>query len=132
MFINNNMATDSPIRSQNATQLIFVYKSDVIGVEVFVHVCSMKNSGCHGNQSKKPMKISSSQTTNWILLYSTNKVWGYTKVTVSVHLSVGPSVCPSVHHEILLGHNFKSIKASNFQLHTQVSHIVEKCIVKEP
>ena len=35
MFINNNMATVSPIRSQNATRLIFVYKSDVIGVEVY-------------------------------------------------------------------------------------------------
>ena len=31
-LINNNMATDSPIQSQNATRLIFVYKSDVIGV----------------------------------------------------------------------------------------------------
>ena len=29
---------------------------------------SMKNSGCHGNQSKKPLKIFSSQTTNWIAL----------------------------------------------------------------
>ena len=28
----------------------------------------MKNSGCHGNQSKKPLKILSSQTTNWIAL----------------------------------------------------------------
>ena len=34
-LINNNMATDSPIRSQNATRLIFIYKSDVIGVEVY-------------------------------------------------------------------------------------------------
>ena len=34
-LINNNMATDSPILSQNATRLIFVYKSDVIGVEVY-------------------------------------------------------------------------------------------------
>ena len=30
-------------------------------------LCSMKNSGCHGNQSKIPIKISS-QTINWIAL----------------------------------------------------------------
>ena len=34
-LINNNMATVSPIQSHNATRLIFVYKSDVIGVEVY-------------------------------------------------------------------------------------------------
>ena len=35
-------------------------------------LCSMKNSGCHGNQSKKPLKIFS-QTTNWIaLLFCSN------------------------------------------------------------
>ena len=28
----------------------------------------MKNSGCHGDQSKKPLKIFSSQTTDWIAL----------------------------------------------------------------
>ena len=28
----------------------------------------MKNSGCHGDQSKKPLKIFFSQTTNWIAL----------------------------------------------------------------
>ena len=28
----------------------------------------MKNSGCHGNQSKKPVKIFYSQATNWIAL----------------------------------------------------------------
>ena len=28
----------------------------------------MKNSGCHGKQSKKPLKIFSSQTTYWIAL----------------------------------------------------------------
>ena len=37
-LINNNMATLSPIRSQNATRLIFVYKSDVIGVEVYCKI----------------------------------------------------------------------------------------------
>ena len=34
----------------------------------FKYLCSMKNSGCHCNQSKKPLKIFSSQTTNWIAL----------------------------------------------------------------
>ena len=28
----------------------------------------MKNSGCHGDQSKKPLKIFPSQPTNWIAL----------------------------------------------------------------
>ena len=37
-LINNNMATVSPIQSHNAMQLIFVYKSDVLGVEVYYHV----------------------------------------------------------------------------------------------
>ena len=33
----------------------------------------MKNSGCHGNKSKKPLKIFSSQTTDWIeLLFCSN------------------------------------------------------------
>ena len=36
LLVNNNMETDSPIPSQNATRLIFVYKSDVIGVEVYL------------------------------------------------------------------------------------------------
>ena len=36
-LINNYMATDSPIRSKNATQLIFD-KSDVIGVEVYSNI----------------------------------------------------------------------------------------------
>ena len=35
MFINNKRATVSPIQSHNVTRLIFVYKSDVIGVEVY-------------------------------------------------------------------------------------------------
>ena len=36
MLINNNMATGfPPIQSQNATGLLFVYKNDVIGVEVY-------------------------------------------------------------------------------------------------
>ena len=34
----------------------------------FKSLCFMKNSGCHGNQSKKPLKIFSSHTTNWIEL----------------------------------------------------------------
>ena len=38
--------------------------------------------------------------------------------------SASPSVRP--------GHNFKSIKASNFKLHTEIGHIVEKCTVQEP
>ena len=29
----------------------------------------MNNSGCHGNQSKKPLKIFSSQTANWIAFF---------------------------------------------------------------
>ena len=37
-LINNNMATVSPIQSHNAMRLIFVYKSDVLGVEVYYHV----------------------------------------------------------------------------------------------
>ena len=48
----------------------------------------------------------------------------YTGVTLSVRLSV----C----HEILSEHNFKSIKTSNFKLHIQIGHIVEKCNVQEP
>ena len=40
-LINNNMATVSPIQSHNATRLIFVYKSDVIGVEVYL--CQLKD-----------------------------------------------------------------------------------------
>ena len=39
-LINNNMATVSPIQSHNATRLIFVYKSDIIGVEVYYRVNS--------------------------------------------------------------------------------------------
>ena len=35
----------------------------------FKLLCSMKNSGCLGNQSKKSLKIFSSQTTNWIALF---------------------------------------------------------------
>ena len=45
----------------------------------------------------------------------------------SVRLSIGMCVkksCP--------GHNFKSIKASNFKLHTQIGHAVEKFSVQEP
>ena len=40
-LINNNMATDFPIQSHDATRLIFVYKSDVIGVEVYC----LRNTG---------------------------------------------------------------------------------------
>ena len=29
------------------------------------------------------------------------------------------------------GHNFQSIEASNFKLHTQIDHIKDKCIVQE-
>ena len=29
----------------------------------------MNNSGCHGNQSKKPLKIFSSQTAYWIAFF---------------------------------------------------------------
>ena len=31
-----------------------------------------------------------------------------------------------------LSHNFQSIEASNFKLHTQIDHIKEKCSVQEP
>ena len=31
-----------------------------------------------------------------------------------------------------LGHNFQSIEASNFRLHTQIDHIEEKYKVQEP
>ena len=49
---------------------------------------------------------------------------GYTGVTCPpIRLCVTKS-CP--------GHNFKSIKASNFKLHTQIGHIVEKYNVQEP
>ena len=50
------------------------------------------------------------------------KFGGYTGVTLSVCPCVTKS-CP--------GHNFKSIEASNFKLHTQIGHIVEKCTVQE-
>ena len=30
------------------------------------------------------------------------------------------------------GHNFKSIEASNFKLHTQIDDIKDKCSVQEP
>ena len=54
----------------------------------------------------------------------TNEAWeGYTGVT----LSVRPFVT-----KFCLGHNFKSIKGSNFKHHTQIGHIVEKCSVQEP
>ena len=48
---------------------------------------------------------------------------GYTGVALSVCLC-GMKSCA--------GQNFKSIKASNFKLHTQIGHLVEKCIVQEP
>ena len=47
---------------------------------------------------------------------------GYTGVSLFVSLSVHPCVT-----KYCLGHNFKCIKASNFKLHTQIGHIVEKC-----
>ena len=53
---------------------------------------------------------------------------GYTGVTLSVRTSVRPSV----RYESCPGHNFKSIKASNIKLYTQIGHIVEKCSVQEP
>ena len=56
---------------------------------------------------------------------------GYTGVTLFVCPSVRPSVYPCI-TKYCLGHNFKSIKASNFKLHTQIGHIVEKWLVQEP
>ena len=59
----------------------------------------------------------------------TNEVGGgYTGVALSVRLYVRSYIrlcitksCP--------GNNFKIIKASNFKLHTQIGHILEKCSV---
>ena len=56
---------------------------------------------------------------------------GYTGVTLSVRLSVRLFVRPWV-TKSCLGHNFKDIKASDFKLHTQIGHIVEKTSVQEP
>ena len=56
------------------------------------------------------------------------KFGGYTGVTPSVHLSVCPCVTKSG-----LGHNFKSINASKFKLHTQIGHtgqVVESIVYK--
>ena len=61
---------------------------------------------------------------SWVLLYPHKRSWGYTGVTLSVR--------PCVRHEILSGHNFKCIKGSNFKIHIQIGHIVEKCSVQEP
>ena len=54
----------------------------------------------------------------------TNEVWG-------VYWSHSVRVCPCV-TKSYPGHNFKSFKASNFKLHTQIGHIVEKCSVQKP
>ena len=61
-----------------------------------------------------------------------NKVWG-----VGVYWShpVRPSAVRLCDTKSCPGHNFKSIKATNFKLHTQIGqigHIVEKCSVQEP
>ena len=58
------------------------------------------------------------------------KFGGYTGVTLSVRLSLRPSVRPCVTRSCP-GHNLKSIKASNFKLHIQIGHIVQKCSVQE-
>ena len=50
---------------------------------------------------------------------------GYAGITLSVHPPVRVS-------QNLVGHNFKSIKATKFKLHTQIGHIMEKCSVQEP
>ena len=50
-----------------------------------------------------------------------NEVWGGGGIL--------GSPCPSI-MKSCLGHNFKSIKASNFKLHTQIGHIVIKCSVQ--
>ena len=58
-----------------------------------------------------------------------------TKFVGDILESLCPSVCPYVRPcftKSCPGHNFKSIKASNFKLHTQIGHIVEKCSVQEP
>ena len=44
--------------------------------------------------------------------------------------SVRRSVCACI-MKSCLGHNFKSIKASNFKLHTQIVHTMEKCSLQE-
>ena len=55
---------------------------------------------------------------------------GYTGVTLSVlpYISQYISLCVT---KCCLGHNFKSIKASNFKRHTQIGNIAEKCSVQE-
>ena len=58
-----------------------------------------------------------------LIILPQTKLGGYTGVTLSVRPRVAKS-CP--------GHNFKSIKASNFKLHTQIGHNVEKCSEQEP
>ena len=65
-------------------------------------------------------------------LYPHKRSWGgYTGVTLYIHTYVSLSVRPCV-TKSCLGHNFKSIKASNFKLHIQIGHIVDKCSVQEP
>ena len=63
-----------------------------------------------------------------MFLYPHKQSFGeYTGVTPSVRMSLCQCVtksCP--------GHNFISIKASNFKLHTQICHIAEECSVQEP
>ena len=52
-----------------------------------------------------------------LLYHQKRNLVGFTGVTLSVCLSVRPCIrkcCPE--------HNFKSIKASNFKLHTQIGH----------
>ena len=60
----------------------------------------------------------------------TNEVGGYTGVTLSVHPSVHPSIRLCV-TKACQGHNFKSIKGSDFKLYTHISHTMEKCSAQE-
>ena len=52
-----------------------------------------------------------------------------TKEVGGAYWSHCPSVCLCI-TKSCQGHNFKSIKASNSKLHTQIGHIVEKCSVQ--
>ena len=68
---------------------------------------------------------------NFPSLYSHKlSLWGvYWSHPVCLYMRLSVRLCVM---KSCQGHNFKNIKASNFRLHTQIGHIVEKCSVQEP
>ena len=63
--------------------------------------------------------------------YTPQTKFGWVYWSHPVRTFVYAYVCPCV-TKSCPGYNFKSIKVSNFKLHTQIGHIVGKCIVQEP